>query len=103
MITGKLPWECQNLRDLTTKIAFSRNPPNIPETMSSTGKDFLMKCFARDPTERWTADMLLSHPFLLADYPSLPSPTKSLHHAQDDSCLPSMEELEAMYRAFLDI
>ncbi|XWS75641.1 hypothetical protein CRYUN_Cryun01aG0108500 [Craigia yunnanensis] len=103
MITRKLPWECQNLRDLTTKVAFSRNPPKIPRTMSSTGKDCLMKCFARDPSERWTVNMLLSHPFLLADYPSLPSPTKSPHYAQYNSCLPSMEKLEAMYLALLDI
>ncbi|XVF31614.1 hypothetical protein REPUB_Repub17cG0006400 [Reevesia pubescens] len=96
MITGKLPWKYQNRRDLAIKIGFSRYPPKIPETMSSTGKDFLMKCFARDPSERWTADMLLSHPFLLPNRPSLSSPTKSLH------CLPSMEELKAIFLAFLD-
>ncbi|XWS70994.1 hypothetical protein CRYUN_Cryun03dG0098600 [Craigia yunnanensis] len=99
MITGKLPWDYQNMMDLVIKIGFSRYPPKIPETMSSTGKDFLMKCFQRDPSKRWTADMLLSHPFLLRDCPSLPSPTKSLHHAQVDSLL---EQLEAMCVEILD-
>ncbi|XVF34367.1 hypothetical protein REPUB_Repub18cG0053300 [Reevesia pubescens] len=51
MITGKLPWEYQNKTDLAIKIGFSRYPPKIPETMSSTGKDFLMKCFQRDPSK----------------------------------------------------
>ncbi|XVE93008.1 hypothetical protein REPUB_Repub01dG0153200 [Reevesia pubescens] len=104
MITGKLPWEYQNMRDLAIKIGFSRFPPKIPETMSSTGKDFLMRCFERDPSKRWTADMLLSHPFLLLDCPSLPSaPTKSLHHAQVDSGLDSMEQrITAMCLELLD-
>ncbi|XP_057723995.1 mitogen-activated protein kinase kinase kinase 20-like [Arachis stenosperma] len=26
--------------------------------------DFLKKCFMKDPTKRWTAEMLLDHPFL---------------------------------------
>ncbi|XVE72250.1 hypothetical protein DITRI_Ditri11bG0024600 [Diplodiscus trichospermus] len=88
MITGKPPWECQNRWDLVIKIGFSRYPPKIPETMSSTGKDFLMRCFKRNPSERWTADMLLSHPFLLQDC------------ANVDSCLLAMEQLEAMYLEF---
>ncbi|XP_022774051.1 mitogen-activated protein kinase kinase kinase 17-like [Durio zibethinus] len=99
MITGKLPWEYQNLRDLAIKIGFSRHPP-IPETISSKGKDFLMKCFERDPSERWTADMLLSHPFLLSYCSSLPSPTNSLHRARFNSCLPSMEQLKAICLVF---
>ncbi|XP_022759919.1 mitogen-activated protein kinase kinase kinase 17-like [Durio zibethinus] len=74
MITGKLPWEYQDLTDLGIKIGFSIYSPKIPETMSSTGKDFLMKCFQWDLGKMWTVDMLLSHPFLLPD----PSPIKSL-------------------------
>ncbi|XWS75555.1 hypothetical protein CRYUN_Cryun01aG0100300 [Craigia yunnanensis] len=52
MITRKLPWECKNLRDFTIKIGLSRYPPKIPKTMSSTRKDFLIKCFERDACER---------------------------------------------------
>ncbi|KAK7839689.1 hypothetical protein CFP56_017575 [Quercus suber] len=32
--------------------------------MSEHGKDFLRKCFVRDPRKRWTAEMLLNHHFI---------------------------------------
>ncbi|KAL4353576.1 hypothetical protein GQ457_06G006990 [Hibiscus cannabinus] len=85
MITGKLPWDgMKNKIELAIKILFSGNPPNqIPKTLSDQGKDFLMKCFARQPGERWTADMLLSHPFITAT------------QEKSDDCLPSMKEFEA--------
>ena len=63
MITGNLPWTFSNLKDLRDKL-LSGETPNIPENISSMGKNFLMKCFARDPNQRWTARMLLSHPYL---------------------------------------
>ncbi|XP_022760128.1 mitogen-activated protein kinase kinase kinase 18-like [Durio zibethinus] len=65
IITEKLSWKDQNPMDLAIKIGFLRYLPKILKTMSSTGKDFLMKCLQRDPSKRWTADMPLSHPFLL--------------------------------------
>lgn len=40
-----------------------KDPP-IPETLSSEGKDFLQRCFRRNPAERPTASMLLEHPFI---------------------------------------
>ncbi|KAK8563769.1 hypothetical protein V6N12_035913 [Hibiscus sabdariffa] len=84
MITGKQPWEgTEDEMDLAIKILFSTSPPNqIPKTLSDQGKDFLMKCFARE-RERWTADMLLSHPFITGT------------QEKYDDCLPSTEELEA--------
>ncbi|XWS14493.1 hypothetical protein CRYUN_Cryun35bG0014000 [Craigia yunnanensis] len=60
MISGKLPWNYRN------KI-FSGESPKIIENMSSSGKDFLAMCFARDPNKRSTANMLLNHPFLLPE------------------------------------
>ncbi|KAK8665827.1 hypothetical protein V6N13_005985 [Hibiscus sabdariffa] len=85
MITGKLP--CDGMKDkmeLAIKILFSRNPPNqIRKTLSDQGKDFLMKCFAREPGERWTVDMLLSHPFITTT------------QEKSDDCLPSTKELKA--------
>ncbi|KAK1405733.1 Protein kinase domain-containing protein [Heracleum sosnowskyi] len=36
----------------------------IPETLSAEGKDFLGRCFQRNPEDRPTAAMLLDHPFL---------------------------------------
>ncbi|XVF74361.1 hypothetical protein PTKIN_Ptkin13bG0104500 [Pterospermum kingtungense] len=65
MMSGKQPWEsAKSLEDLTMKIGFSKETPNIPQDMSKAGKDFLMRCFARDPHQRWTAHRLITHPFL---------------------------------------
>ncbi|KAL5993967.1 hypothetical protein ACLOJK_038324, partial [Asimina triloba] len=35
--------------------------PEIPLELSKAGKDFLEKCFVRDPEKRWTMKMLLDH------------------------------------------
>ncbi|KAK8990809.1 hypothetical protein V6N11_028769 [Hibiscus sabdariffa] len=85
MITVKQPWDgTEDKMVLAIKILFLTSPPNqIPKTFSDQGKDFLMKYFAREPDERWTADMLLSHPFITAT------------QEKSDDCLPSAEEIEA--------
>ncbi|KAI5313141.1 PREDICTED: mitogen-activated kinase [Prunus dulcis] len=36
----------------------------IPEELCEEGKYFMGKCFAKDPSKLWTAEMLLSHPFV---------------------------------------
>ncbi|KAL4319202.1 hypothetical protein GQ457_18G018100 [Hibiscus cannabinus] len=71
MITGRLPWDTCDANDLMLKL-FSGESPNIPEDMSILGKDFLQKCFVSDPNQRWSASMLLRHPYLLPDPVSLP-------------------------------
>lgn len=38
--------------------------PEIPQHVFEAGKDFLLRCFQRDPKQRWSALMLLHHPFL---------------------------------------
>ncbi|KAE8654944.1 putative FAD-binding Berberine family protein [Hibiscus syriacus] len=63
MISGKIPWKYSNLKDLTKKL-LKGETPEFPENMLTDGKDLLAMCFARDPNQRWTANMLLSHPFL---------------------------------------
>ena len=40
-----------------------RDPP-MPETLSAEGKDFLRRCFRRNPAERPSAMALLEHPFV---------------------------------------
>jgi serine/threonine protein kinase len=77
MISGRPAWDCTGgMDDLVIQIA--TESPNIPETMPKIGKDFLRRCFAWDPTERWTVEMLLSHPFLLETEAPLPSTTTAL-------------------------
>lgn len=38
--------------------------PDIPETLSAEGKDFLSWCLRRNPAERLSANQLLEHPFV---------------------------------------
>ncbi|WKA00315.1 hypothetical protein VitviT2T_018682 [Vitis vinifera] len=65
MFTGKPTWEnCKDENDLILHIVFWRQVPLIPENISEEAKDFLKKCLARDPSQRWTAEMLLTHPFI---------------------------------------
>ncbi|CAI9752832.1 unnamed protein product [Fraxinus pennsylvanica] len=62
MMNGKPPWsECEGPAALFKVL--KENPP-IPETMSADGKDFLRRCFRRNPADRPTASMLLEHPFV---------------------------------------
>jgi serine/threonine protein kinase len=46
------------------KIAYSKDVPDIPESFSKDGKDFLRLCLKRDPAQRPSATQLLGHPFL---------------------------------------
>ncbi|XP_019236385.1 PREDICTED: cytokinesis protein sepH-like [Nicotiana attenuata] len=63
MITGRRLWLChKNSDDLDFKI--THEEPVIPSNVSNICKDFLVKCFEKDHNWRWTADMLLNHPFI---------------------------------------
>jgi serine/threonine protein kinase len=67
MVTGKPAWNCKpgtNMFVLLIRIGEGDELPIIPKELSQEGKDFLSKCFVKDPTQRWTADMLLEHPFV---------------------------------------
>jgi len=69
MVTGKPVWptaifKLKGVNELLREIALGKRPPKIPQNMSDEGKDFLGKCLVRDPKLRWSADMLLNHPFL---------------------------------------
>ncbi|EEF38795.1 ATP binding protein, putative [Ricinus communis] len=71
MITGKPAWNCRadaNIAALLIKIGVSDELPEIPQELSNEGKDFLSKCFVKDPQRRWTADMLLDHSFVADHY-----------------------------------
>ncbi|KAK7303190.1 hypothetical protein RJT34_14092 [Clitoria ternatea] len=65
MITGRV-WKdrFQTLDDLVFKLAFLQEAPEIPTNLSWDCKHFLSKCFMKDPAQRWTAEMLLNHPFV---------------------------------------
>lgn len=62
MLTGKPPWSEFEGPQAMFKV-LNRTPP-IPETLSPEGKDFLLRCFRRNPVERSSAVTLLEHPFI---------------------------------------
>ncbi|KAF5188448.1 kinase-like, partial [Thalictrum thalictroides] len=64
MITGKAAWKDCDSSTVVFKIGFSDELPEFPEQLSELGCDFLDKCLRRNPSERWTCDQLLQHPFL---------------------------------------
>ena len=70
MFTGKPAWNFKpgtNVAALLIKIGVGDELPEIPAELSEEGKDFLGKCFIKDPKNRWTAEMLLDHPFMAGD------------------------------------
>jgi mitogen-activated protein kinase kinase kinase len=69
MATGLPPWS--HIRDPTAvmfHIASATELPQIPESLSDIGQDFLKCCFQRDPARRATAVDLLQHSFVSSDY-----------------------------------
>ncbi|KAE8686023.1 protein RALF-like 34-like [Hibiscus syriacus] len=70
MFTGKPAWNFKpgtNVAALLIRIGTSDELPRIPGDLSDEGKDFLGKCFVKDPKKRWTAEMLLNHSFMADD------------------------------------
>ncbi|PKA62699.1 Mitogen-activated protein kinase kinase kinase ANP1 [Apostasia shenzhenica] len=67
------------------RIGFGDTVPDFPACLSKAGRDFLDKCLRRDPSERWTAEQLLQHPFLAgapAEFP--PSPRSVLNWIESE-------------------
>ncbi|XP_057719621.1 mitogen-activated protein kinase kinase kinase 17-like [Arachis stenosperma] len=67
MITGKPPWHYLYDDDpvmVLYRIGFWDEVPEIPSHISEEGKDFLTKCFKRDPHERQLVEQLLEHEFV---------------------------------------
>lgn len=64
MATGNPVWRCSDISKLLMTIGLGDQLPEIPQNLSEEGKDFLEKCLMKDPKKRWTAEMLLEHPFV---------------------------------------
>ncbi|KAM7475837.1 hypothetical protein LguiB_023080 [Lonicera macranthoides] len=67
MLTGKSPWEGKqdlSAKEFLRQISEGNELPNIPDEISKEGKSFLKGCFVRKVKCRFTAEMLLSHPFV---------------------------------------
>merc|ERR1711991_884688 len=72
MVTGKPPWpECGSMWAAVYKIANSQGlPTEIPKDLGDDMRDFLEKCFERDPDRRPAAAELLKHSWI-AEFSSL--------------------------------
>lgn len=68
MATGEPPWS-QFTNQITAlyNIMNAKNPPELPEFLSSALKDFLNKCFKMNPRERSNVFKLLRHPFITGE------------------------------------
>ncbi|KAJ8546168.1 hypothetical protein K7X08_018751 [Anisodus acutangulus] len=64
MAAGVPVWGYSNITQLLMKIGVGDALPEFPAKLSEEGKDFLQKCFIKDPSKRWTAEMLLNHQFV---------------------------------------
>ncbi|PNX76356.1 mitogen-activated protein kinase kinase kinase 3-like protein, partial [Trifolium pratense] len=80
MATGKPAWNFSgsNIWSLLIRIGVGDELPLIPDELSQEGKDFLQKIFVKDPLKRWTAEMLLKHPFI-SDDKNISSVKESIH------------------------
>ena len=45
-------------------IVNNKNPPKVPDDISPEARDFLERCWERDPFRRPNCDRLLAHPFI---------------------------------------
>jgi serine/threonine protein kinase len=63
MATGRRPWaQLESNYQIMFKVGMGETP-EIPETLSEEGKEFLQQVFVHDPTERAHAEDLLNHQF----------------------------------------
>lgn len=87
MATGAQPWQDSG-PDALLRIGFGDEVPEFPDHLSKIGLDFLDKCLRRNPTERWTSEQLLQHPFLANDEMNVtgPSPRSVLDLSNSEFC-----------------
>ena len=67
MLTGKMPFPTKNAQILFASICNSRvniNSFKGMEYLSKESIDFIIICLKTNPDDRWTADKLLSHPWI---------------------------------------
>ncbi|XP_040382983.1 mitogen-activated protein kinase kinase kinase 17-like [Oryza brachyantha] len=65
MATGRAPWsDMDDIFSAVHRIGYTDAVPEMPGCLSPEAKNFLSKCFTRNPRDRPTAAQLLEHPFL---------------------------------------
>ncbi|CAJ1967802.1 unnamed protein product [Sphenostylis stenocarpa] len=73
MITGFPAWRnVQTKEELMWKLGYLQEAPTTPYGLSWDCANFLSKCFVKDYRLRWSASMLLHHPFIQKQYHTSP-------------------------------
>ncbi|CAN6248696.1 unnamed protein product [Urochloa humidicola] len=81
MATARPPWHQYEGVAAIFKIANSKDIPEIPDSFSEEGKDFLQLCLKRNPASRASAAQLMDHPFV-QDHPAVKAAkSNALRHA----------------------
>ncbi|OEL29946.1 Mitogen-activated protein kinase kinase kinase YODA [Dichanthelium oligosanthes] len=70
MATARPPWHQYEGVAAIFKIANSKDIPEIPDSFSEEGKNFLQLCLKRNPASRASAAQLMDHPFV-QDHPAV--------------------------------
>ncbi|RCV33713.1 hypothetical protein SEVIR_7G111900v4 [Setaria viridis] len=70
MATARPPWHQYEGVAAIFKIANSKDIPEIPDSFSEEGKNFLQLCLKRNPASRASAAQLMDHPFV-RDHPAV--------------------------------
>ncbi|CAL5032008.1 unnamed protein product [Urochloa decumbens] len=81
MATARPPWHQYEGVAAIFKIANSKDIPEIPDSFSEEGKNFLQLCLKRNPASRASAAQLMDHPFV-QDHPAVKAAkSNALRHA----------------------
>lgn len=65
MASGATPWRRRRSGGVAEVLMrIGKELPEVPGCLSDEGRDFLSLCFEKDSSRRWTAEMLLDHPFV---------------------------------------
>jgi serine/threonine protein kinase len=71
------------------KIVNTKDIPEIPESFSKEGKDFLSLCLKRDPAQRPSATQLLGHPFVVQDHQAIRATKCNISQLRNRLSLPA--------------
>ncbi|OAY35107.1 mitogen-activated protein kinase kinase kinase 18 [Manihot esculenta] len=90
MANGGVVWpDVNDPVSVMYRIGFSDQLPEFPCCLSEQARDFLDKCLRRDPKQRWTANQLLKHPFLVKSNSNSHSHAKQIQESNSSSNSPT--------------